>query len=845
MTVRAPIREFELANPLYKNASVSWYTVAAGVKTSTLATLYAVPSGATQVVNPTKLNSKGQFKQAVYLETQAIGVVEGISVPGHDTGVHSPYPMFQFTAAGLLQYSYDGGVTYVDAGTLAATTASSLVADDAGGSLWTTVKAFIVYLMSSAGSSVIGFIQAGVGAILRTLQDKGREWVSDADFNGDIQKAIDRVGSTGGGVVRILNSAAISRTKGTNDSWGLKIAYSNVHLVLNDGVVLSRADSIVADADAYPIIFIGTPDSNVAAAVENVTIKGGTLEGSDVRHAVVGSDITDKRYAIEVKNTKHVRIKDVTFTQIDSAAIVAQKPDTYDYGNAAYYNTTKNYDLKVLGCSFLATAHATVGRALIHAISTTGVDRCIIENNYAEWCDDFVVQGGTYDDVEDVETDTYVGDGGFAVKRTGRGLAVKGNTIFNSSEHALYLNGMDVVASGNTITTDAPAICNGDPVKIRGRCVSVSGNTISANTSCISVNESAFNVSVSGNTCTALTVAGSAAGVIDINSDGLLAYIAARAYLATDYPVANISVTGNTIQMPAAAQTYGYAFRIFSDAAAGALADGHVRAVNISGNTILNANVVVYFYNFNHRSVKISGNMFRGKTFSGTSFVGASQAITASDAAADSLTCVGHGLVANDAFVVDTGVALAITSTGATTSMASGGVYYVKTKLDDDTFTAANMEGGTIINITNNSTGAFRKLNSLLSTAVVLVGTTGDALTYGVSFSGNHCEGFKYGFKHNVDAIASARVLPWGIVGNTFRHVYQLHHMAFATVESYNGFSGNVGIVPDRRWRSSRAINNGIGDGYLSGSYDNGHMLLVGSTDVRIYYDDAGNYKAL
>lgn len=67
---------------------------------------------------------------------------------------------------------------------LAAPGGSALVgADDgASGSLWTTVAGFIAFILSSLGASVIGFIQAGVGAVMRSVQSKLRETVSFDDF---------------------------------------------------------------------------------------------------------------------------------------------------------------------------------------------------------------------------------------------------------------------------------------------------------------------------------------------------------------------------------------------------------------------------------------------------------------------------------------------------------------------------------------------------------------------------------------------------------------------------------------------------------------------------------------
>lgn len=61
--------------------------------------------------------------------------------------------------------------------------ASDIGADDgASGSLFTTVQGFITKILSSSGSSIVGFIQAGVGAVIRAIQDKLREQVSLKDF---------------------------------------------------------------------------------------------------------------------------------------------------------------------------------------------------------------------------------------------------------------------------------------------------------------------------------------------------------------------------------------------------------------------------------------------------------------------------------------------------------------------------------------------------------------------------------------------------------------------------------------------------------------------------------------
>jgi hypothetical protein len=54
--------------------------------------------------------------------------------------------------------------------------------DGAGGTLWTTVAGFIARVASSAGSSVVGFLQAGTAAVIQSVQSKLRERVSVKDF---------------------------------------------------------------------------------------------------------------------------------------------------------------------------------------------------------------------------------------------------------------------------------------------------------------------------------------------------------------------------------------------------------------------------------------------------------------------------------------------------------------------------------------------------------------------------------------------------------------------------------------------------------------------------------------
>lgn len=87
---RTAIQDFSTGNPLYANAIVTAYTVEAGVKTSTKASLYSTLTGSALLANPQTLDAYGKFRQPVYINESVIMTVTGLgNTPDHDTGIVS------------------------------------------------------------------------------------------------------------------------------------------------------------------------------------------------------------------------------------------------------------------------------------------------------------------------------------------------------------------------------------------------------------------------------------------------------------------------------------------------------------------------------------------------------------------------------------------------------------------------------------------------------------------------------------------------------------------------------------------------------------------------------------
>jgi hypothetical protein len=126
-----------------------------------------------------------------------------------------------------------------------------------------------------------------------------------------------------------------------------------------------------------------------------------------------------------------------------------------------------------------------------------------------------------------------------------------------------------------------------------------------------------------------------------------------------------------------------------------------------------------------------------------------------------------------------------------------------------------------------------------------------DSLSSGLvdfQFDNNTCWGFEY-VLYDIGGLGSAGTFltPRGCRGNSFRYFKYWDTAAFIAPTVQSMMHNNVGtFFLDRTgWTTNAALFNSIGDGASSNTELRSMMLLASSSDVRIYYDDVGGFKAL
>ena len=249
------------------------YTYAAG--TTTPQTAYTTSSGSTAHANPIVLDSAGRVPSG-----GEIWLTDAVA-----------YKFVLQTSTAVLIATYDN-VTGNASGIYAAFAASS-------------------------GSSLVGFIQAGTGAVATTVQAKLRQYVSVKDF-----------GAVGDGVTNDTAAIQAAITAAYNVYFPDGTYLVNAQINLKSGLMLTGTpSSIIKLASAVtPYVFRGDTLSNIV--IENLTILGNGISGFSTIYISNSSNVLVQNCKITKSGATALYFVGCSFVKVENCEL----SENYYYG---------------------------------------------------------------------------------------------------------------------------------------------------------------------------------------------------------------------------------------------------------------------------------------------------------------------------------------------------------------------------------------------------------------------------------------------------------------------------------------------------------------------------------
>lgn len=355
------------------------------------------------------------------------------------------------------------------------------------------LNAFIALLLTSVGSSLVGFIQAGLGAVLRTVQDKLRERVSAADF-----------GAVGDGVTD--STAFILAAKNAVSAGGILHFGKGTFIVGTDAALTLNAAGVSVRGEGEATIIKAKNGANLS------NVFAVTAPGCSIRDLVIDGNRANNGTA-ELTASYGINCVSGRFT-----ASFVEVRECNRVGAFIGSGSATPSNIKFLDCWFHDTGGSTTNAGIGVGIYGGGsfpadgvvIDRCRFENHYNRFANfpgdstaiNIICKNATVTNCY-MKNNHNVGGGQMALTSDGSTGLPDGNFIVKGNQ-ILH----DVIVAGENTTA----------IEIEGRKAIVSGNI------CQSLNGDGVRFETSGGDATigdnVITCTGTGVNLIQVGGLG-------------------------------------------------------------------------------------------------------------------------------------------------------------------------------------------------------------------------------------------------------------------------------------------------------------------------------------
>jgi hypothetical protein len=206
-------------------------------------------------------------------------------------------------------------------------------------------------LAASTGAGLVGFLQAGTGAVARTVQSKARERISIEDFGGDptgvsdctaaAAAAMNYLRSVGGGVLSfnagtyLFNGAAGTDTVPN----GILFSFTSDNATANRIIVEGKGKATVLKAGSNNMILVRMSDSH--CGLKNISLDGNGKFGV-IAQALIPEDQTQTT----IRVSQSYNYSDGVYIRgCDEGIVQRCGPVVAALDSGCFYNTFANYHI--------------------------------------------------------------------------------------------------------------------------------------------------------------------------------------------------------------------------------------------------------------------------------------------------------------------------------------------------------------------------------------------------------------------------------------------------------------------------------------------------------------------